>query len=120
MRLTLHILQQEKTTYIEHLNNFKIKHLLYLKILEVLSINKFSSQFQNLLKSEESAWQRNLMEHDINFEVLSIRFDLYSSYNLDNIQQEHFKLVSLELCYLKQYYHGLHHYWRRTLFFLKI
>jgi hypothetical protein len=34
------------------------------------------------------------MEHDLNFEVLSIRFSLYSGYNLNNIQQEHLKLAS--------------------------
>jgi hypothetical protein len=60
------------------------------------------------------------MEHDLNIEFLSIRFDLYSGYNLGNIQQEHFKSASLELCYLEHYYHSLHHCWRKTLLFLKI
>jgi hypothetical protein len=41
------------------------------------------------------------MEHNLNFEVLLIRLDLYSGYNLDNIQQEHLKLASLELYYLE-------------------
>jgi hypothetical protein len=60
------------------------------------------------------------MEHNLNFEFLSIRFGLYSGYNLDNIQQEHLKSASLELCYLEQHYHGLHHCWKKTLTFLKI
>ena len=55
------------------------------------------------------------MEHDLNFQVLSIKFGLYSSYNLDNIQHEHLKLASLELCYLEQHYLGLYHCWRKTL-----
>jgi hypothetical protein len=54
------------------------------------------------------------MGHDLNFEVLSIRFDLNSSYNLDSIQQEHIKSASLEFCYLEQHYHGLYHYWRKN------
>jgi hypothetical protein len=41
------------------------------------------------------------MECDLSFEVLSITFDLYSSYNFNNIQQEHLKLNSLELYYLE-------------------
>jgi hypothetical protein len=49
------------------------------------------------------------MEHDLNFQVWSIKFDLYSGYNLDNIQHEHLKLASLEFYYLEQHYHGLDH-----------
>jgi hypothetical protein len=63
-----------------------LEHLLHLRIPEVLSISKFSSQFENLSKNQESAYKKNLMEHDLNFEVLSIKFGLYSGYNLDNIQ----------------------------------
>jgi hypothetical protein len=33
------------------------------------------------------------MEYDLNFEILSIKFDLYSGYNLDNIQQEYLGLI---------------------------
>jgi hypothetical protein len=41
------------------------------------------------------------MEHNLNFEVLLIRFGLYFGYNLDNIQHEHLKLASLELYYME-------------------
>ena len=36
------------TTCVRHLSGFKLEHLLYLRILKVLSINKFSNQFYNL------------------------------------------------------------------------
>jgi hypothetical protein len=36
------------------------------------------------------------MEYDLNLEVLSNKFDLYSDYSLNNIQREHLKLASLE------------------------
>jgi hypothetical protein len=60
------------------------------------------------------------MGHDLNFEVLSIRFDLYSGYSLDNIQHEYLESASLELCYLEHHYCGLYYCWKKTLFFLKI
>jgi hypothetical protein len=47
------------------------------------------------------------MEYNLNFEVLSIKFDLYSGYSLNNIQQEHLKLDLLKLYYLEQQYCGL-------------
>jgi hypothetical protein len=59
------------------------------------------------------------MEYDLNFEVLSIKFDLYSGYNLDSIQHKYLNSASLELYYLDQHYHGLHYYWKKTLLFLK-
>jgi hypothetical protein len=33
-----------------------------------------------------ATYRRNLIGHDLNFEVLSIKFNLYSDYNLDSIQ----------------------------------
>jgi hypothetical protein len=81
----LHVLQQENNNMCWAFEQLKARYLLYLRIPEVLSINKFSNQFQNLSENQESACQRNLMELDLNFEVLSIRFNMYSGYNLDNI-----------------------------------
>ena len=54
------------------------------------------------------------MEHDLNFEVSSIRFGLYSAYNFNNIQYEYLKLASLELRYLEQHYCGLRHCWKKN------
>jgi hypothetical protein len=57
------------TTCVKHLSNFKMKHLLHLRILKMLATNKFSNQFHNLSENQESTFQRNLMEYNLNLEA---------------------------------------------------